>query len=140
MLDWLWWVLLQALGLVQSILTWLLVKAFWLLAWLLLPLAVVLFVAVRVATYALGREVVHAWLKRHSARLGRGTWRRAWRGGIALSVLPLRVLGWYVVYALWHSFVSLWWTPRWKPWPRAWSRRWRPAAPPRAAGPGGHAR
>lgn len=127
MLEWLWWLVVQMLWLAQSIVTWLLFKLLWLVVWLLLPLEVVAFVAIRVAAHVLGRDVVHAWLKRQSLRLGRGTWSRTWRGGMALSVLPVRVLGWYVVYALWHSFVSLWWRPRWKPWPRAWSRRWRPA-------------
>lgn len=131
-MDLLWWLVLQTLWTVLGIVWWLLVKLFWILVWFLLPLALVLFVLLRVANHVLGREVVRAWLKRHSLRLGLGTWARTRRALVAVSVLPLRVLGWYVLYALWHSFVSLWWTPRWKPWPRAWARRWRerPAARP----------
>lgn len=130
-MELLWWLVVQAFWMVQSIVTWLLVKLFWLIVWLLLPIAVVLFIAIRIAGHILGRETVHLWLKRYSLKLGKGTWGRAWRALVATGVLPIRVLWWYVVYAVWHSVVSLWWTPRWKPWPRAWNRRWRRAPPKR---------
>jgi hypothetical protein len=35
------------------------------------------------------------------------------------------VLGWLILYGLWHVVISLFWTPRWSPWQRAWDRRWR---------------
>ena len=116
-----WWLL----GLVW----WLLVNVFWLLLWLVLPLAVAAFVAVRVAEHLLGKAVVQAWVRRQSLKWGKGTWRRVHRAMFALGALPFRVLLWLIVYTFWHSILSLAWTPRWKPWQRAWSRRWRQKAP-----------
>ena len=113
----LWW----ALGWVW----WLLSSLFWLLAWFVLPLLVAAFIAVRVAEAAIGRTIVRTWLRTQSIKYGGGLGRRIGRFLLAIGTLPGRVLFWLVVYTLWHSVLSLMYTPRWKPWQRAWNRRWR---------------
>ena len=121
----LWSIIVSVFWSLLSVVWWLAVKLFWLLAWFVLPFLVLAFVALRAAEYLLGKAVVQAWVKRQSLKLGRGTWRRVHTALFALGSLPLRVLFWLVVYTLWHSVLSLLWTPRWKPWARAWGRRWR---------------
>jgi hypothetical protein len=74
----------------------------------------------------LGPDLVRGWVKTQSMKYGAGAWVRARRLLFALGALPLRVLGWLIVYTLWHSIVSLAWKPRWHPWPRAWAKRWKP--------------
>jgi hypothetical protein len=119
------WLLAQIFWAAWMLLSWLALKLFWLLAWVLLPVLIILVVAVRVAEKLLGKERVRSWVRRHSLRFGTAAWRRTRRALFALGALPLRVSGWFVLYTLWHSILSLWWTPRWSPWRRAWARRWR---------------
>ena len=121
LLDLFVWFLL----LIWSVVSWILWQLLWIVVWLLLPLAILAVLAVRLAEWSFGREVVRAWVKAQSLRLGAGVWVLTRRILFALGVLPLRVLGWLAVYALWHSVVSLLWRPRWSPWQRAWAKRWR---------------
>ena len=121
----LWWLLTQILGLVWAVLSWLVGYLLWLAFWVLAPVILMAIVALRAAEYTLGRDAVRAWVKKRSLKFGLGTWHRSRRALFALGVLPIRVLGWLVVYALWHSVISLLWTPKWDPWQRAWDRRWR---------------
>ena len=123
-MDFMWSFVAQVFWSILSVLWWLLVKIFWLLLWTALPVIVLAFCAIRLAEYLLGKAVVRAWLRRHSLKYGKGTWRRTHRAFFALGSLPVRVLGWLVVYGLWHSILSLFWTPHWSPWQRAWNRRW----------------
>jgi hypothetical protein len=118
-IAWMFWTLL-------SVVTWVLSYLFWIFVWLVLPLVIVAFVAVRIAERVLGQEVVRGWVKAKSMKYGAGAWARARRLLFALGVLPVRVLFWFALYAVWHSLISLFWRPRWKPWARAWSKRWRP--------------
>jgi hypothetical protein len=118
-------ILLWILWLVWSIGFWVLSKLVWIAVWLVLPIAVLAFIALRIAEKVLGQEAVRAWVKAHSLKLGAGAWARVRRLLFALGVLPLRVLGWLAVYTIWHSLVSLLWRPKWSPWKRAWAKRWR---------------
>ena len=124
-LNALWWLIAQILGFVWAIVSWVLGTVLWLSFWVLLPFAIGGFVVLRVAESTLGKEAVHAWVKKHTRRYGAATWTRVHRGLFTLGSLPLRVLGWLTVYTLWHSLISLFWTPKWKPWNRAWKRRYR---------------
>lgn len=122
MLDvvvWLLWTL-------WSIISWVLWQLAWIFVWFLLPFAVAAFIALRVAERVLGQEAVRSWVKTQSMKFGAGAWVRARRITFALGVLPVRVLGWLMLYAVWHSMVSLFWRPRWSPWQRAWAKRWKP--------------
>ena len=90
----------------------------------------------RLAERAFGEKVVRDWIKARAMRISAGTWDRIRPWLFALGVLPFRVLAWFVVYAIWHAIVSLFWRPGWKPWERAWSKRWKGAKtgqPSRAA-------
>lgn len=116
--SWIFWTFV-------GILWWVVSQLLWIAVWLLLPLAIAAFLALRLAERVFGQELVRAWVKARASKLGEGTWHRLRRALFALGVLPIRVIGWFVVYALWHSVVSLFWRPRWKPWPRAWAKRWR---------------
>lgn len=118
------------LGAIWAVLWWILSTLLWALVWVALPFAVAAYIGVRIAEAALGREVVRAWLRTKSKTLATGLGRRLSALLLALSALPFRVVAWLAIYTLWHSIVSLMWTPRWKPWPRAWAKRW---GPPRAA-------
>ena len=122
----LWWFLGQILWLIWAVLSWLIIKLFWITLWIVLPVVVVVVLGLRIAEHVLGKERVRAWVKRLSLKFGVATWHRTRRLLFALGVLPFRVLGWLFLYTLWHSILSLWWTPRWSPWQRAWARRWRP--------------
>jgi hypothetical protein len=119
-----WWLLGQILWLIWTVASWLVGYVFWLAFWVLAPVILMAVLAVRVAEYVLGREVVRAWVKRISLKFGAGAWRRTHRALFALGVMPIRVLGWLILYSLWHVVISLFWTPRWNPWQRAWDRRW----------------
>ncbi|MGQ0457568.1 MAG: hypothetical protein ACT4OU_10955 [Hyphomicrobium sp.] len=110
-----------------SILAWIAWQLLWIVLWLVLPLVIVAYIAFRAAEAALGPEIVRGWLKRQSLRLGGGVWDKLSRGLIASSVLPFRVVAWFVIYTIWHAIVGLIWRPRWTPWERAWAKRWRPA-------------
>jgi hypothetical protein len=90
-----------------------------------LPLLVIAFVALRLSERVLGQEKVRAWVRVRTQKYGSQVSKRAQRWIFALGVVPVRVLFWFVLYAIWHSFVSLLWRPRWSPWQRAWGRRWR---------------
>ncbi|MBR2534883.1 MAG: hypothetical protein IKE66_02305 [Hyphomicrobium sp.] len=114
------------LGWLFAIVWWVASYLLWAIIWLLLPFAIVAFVAFRVAEKMLGPEIVRAWLKKQSLKFGANTWVRVRRLTFALTALPVRVLGWLVVYTVWHSLISLFWKPRWHPWTRAWAKRWKP--------------
>jgi hypothetical protein len=115
------------LGLFASILLWVLTQLFWIVLWLVLPIVVVAFVALRIAERVIGQDKVRAWVKARSAKYGSAASKRARRWLFALGVAPIRVLFWFPLYAIWHSVISLVWRPKWTPWQRAWAKRWRPA-------------
>jgi hypothetical protein len=117
---------LWLIGLIFSILLWIVTQLFWLVLWIVLPLFVVAFVALRIAERALGQEKVRAWVRARTQKYGSAASKRAQRWIFALGVAPIRVLFWFVLYAIWHTIVSLLWRPRWSPWQRAWGKRWRP--------------
>lgn len=121
-------IVIWILSAIWGVVWWLLWQLIWILVWFLLPFALAAFIAVRIAEKALGQEVVRAWLKAQSMKLGAGVWDKVGRGLFAVSVLPFRVLGWLALYALWHSVINLFWRPRWTPWDRAWEKRWKPKA------------
>lgn len=124
-METLWWLLVQVVWLVWAVASWLVGYLLWLAFWVLAPVILMAILAVRVAEYALGPEMVRAWVKRISLKFGAGAWRRTHRLLFALGVMPIRVLGWLMLYSLSHVVISLFWTPRWNPWQRAWDRRWR---------------
>lgn len=113
------------LSLFASIIWWVVWQLLWIVLWLLLPLAVLAFIILRVAERVLGQERVRGWVKAHTQRYGASASKRLQRLIFALGVLPIRVLFWFPIYALWHSFVSLAWRPKWSPWQRAWAKRWK---------------
>lgn len=119
------------LGLLVSVVWWVVVQFFWIALWLLLPLAVVAFIALRVAERVLGQEKVRTWVKARTQKYGSAASKRIQRSVFALGVLPLRVLFWFPIYTIWHSIVSLLWRPKWSPWQRAWAKRWKTEAKPR---------
>lgn len=123
------WPLIWLIQTLFSIAWWIVWQLIWIALWILLPLAIVAYAVFFLAEKALGPHVVRGWLKRQSLRLGGGAWDRLRRGLVATSVLPFRVLAWFAIYTVWHSVVSLLWTPRWTPWQRAWAKRWRPQNP-----------
>lgn len=124
---------LWLLGWLLSITWWIATYLFWAILWLVLPFAIIAFIALRLAEKMLGHDAVRAYVKKQSLKFGTGAWVRARRLTFALGALPLRVLGYFVVYAVWHSIVSLLWRPKWHPWPRAWAKRWKPKQPTRKA-------
>lgn len=119
------------LGLLVSIVWWVIVQILWIILWLLLPLAIVAFIALRVAERVLGQEKVRGWVKARTQKYGASASKRIQRWIFALGVLPIRVLFWFPLYALWHSVVSLLWRPKWSPWQRAWAKRSKLEAKPR---------
>ncbi|HET6387866.1 hypothetical protein [Hyphomicrobium sp.] len=124
-MDYLLAPLFWLLSLLLSIVWWIFTQLLWIVLWLLLPVAVIAFVALRVAERVLGQEKVRTWVKARSQKYGASASNRIRRVVFALGVLPIRVLFWLPVYALWHSIVSLLWRPKWSPWQRAWAKRWR---------------
>src|SRR6266536_1348349 len=120
----LWWLAAQLLWLVWAILSWLLVQLLWLVLWAAVPLALAAVVCALVAERIIGKEAVRSWIRQHVSRAARAAWHRARGTLLALAALPVRVLGWFVIYTLLHTLQSLWWTPRWRPWQRAWDCRW----------------
>jgi hypothetical protein len=60
------------LGLLASILWWVFMQIVWIVLWLLLPLAILAFVALRVAEHVLGQEKVRAWVKSRTQKYGVG--------------------------------------------------------------------
>lgn len=130
-MDYLLAPLFWILGLLASIVWWLISQILWIVLWLLLPLAIVAFVALRVAERVLGQEKVRAWAKARTQKYGSAVSKRMQRWIFALGVLPLRVLFWLPLYAVWHSIVSLLWRPKWSPWERAWAKRWKTVEKPK---------
>lgn len=118
------------LALIWHVAAWIVSTVFWIVVWLLLPLAVAAALALKVAETVLGRERVRAVIKARAQRWGQGTWHLTRRAMFALSAMPFRVLFYFVIYAVWHALVSLVVKPRWRPWARAWSKRWRPPQAP----------
>ncbi|MBS0251893.1 MAG: hypothetical protein JSR78_12610 [Proteobacteria bacterium] len=133
-MDYLLAPLFWILGLIASIVWWVIVQILWIVLWLLLPLAVVAFICLRVAERVLGEDKVRGWVKARTQRYGSAASKRMQRWIFALGVLPIRVLFWFPVYALWHSVVSLLWRPKWSPWQRAWAKRWKTESKPRGTG------
>jgi len=115
-------------SLLFGLLWWILSTLLWALVWVLLPLAIVAFIALRIAEKALGPAVVRGWIKTQALRFGLGTWQRARRLLFALGVMPLRVLAWFAIYTVRHAIISLFWRPKWSPWQRAWAKRWKPGS------------
>lgn len=113
------------LGVLASIVWWVVTQVFWIVLWLVLPIAIVAVLAVRIAERVFGQERVREWVKARTQRYGAAVSKRAQRLLFALGMAPVRVLFWFVIYALWHSIVSLLWRPKWTPWGRAWGKRWR---------------
>ena len=95
--------------------SWLVGYLLWLAFWVLAPVILMAILAVRVAEYALGPEMVRAWVKRARSSSAPAAWRRTRRLLFALGVMPIRVLGWLMLYGLWHVAISLFWTPRMGP-------------------------
>ncbi|MBN9290902.1 MAG: hypothetical protein J0H36_07260 [Hyphomicrobium denitrificans] len=116
---------LWLIGILVSIVFWIVTQILWILLWLILPLLVIAFVALRIAERVLGQEKVRGWVRARTQKYGSQASKRAQRWIFALGVVPVRVLFWFVLYAIWHSIVSLVWRPHWSPWQRAWGRRWR---------------
>jgi hypothetical protein len=125
------------LGFFANIVLWFVWQLLWIVLWLVLPILVVAFIALRAAEYVLGQQRVRAWVKARTAKYGSAASIRARRLLFALGVVPVRVLFWFVIYAVWHSVVSLLWRPRWTPWRRAWAKRWRTNPQNSAHGPAG---
>lgn len=116
---------LWLIGVLVSIILWIVTQVLWILLWLVLPLLVVAFIALRIAERVLGQDKVRAWIRVRTQKYGSAASKRVQRWIFALGVVPVRVLFWFVLYAVWHSAVSLLWRPRWSPWQRAWAKRWR---------------
>src|SRR6185437_854698 len=114
---------LWLLGLLASILLWMITQLFWIVLWLVLPIIVIGFIALRIAERVVGQERVRAWVKVRTQKYGTAASKRAQRWVFALGVAPIRVLFWFVIYAIWHSVISLLWRPKWSPWHRAWAKR-----------------
>jgi hypothetical protein len=127
-MDYLFAPIIWLLGLFANILLWLVTQVLWIVLWLLLPIFLVAFIAVRAAEYFLGRDRVRGWVKARSAKFGTAASIRARRLLFALGVVPVRVLFWFLIFAVWHSIVSLLWRPAWTPWRRARAKRWRAEA------------
>ena len=123
---------LWLLGVLASILLWVVTQLFWIVLWLVLPIIVIGFIALRIAERVLGQERVRAWVKVRTQKYGAAASKRAQRWVFALGVAPIRVLFWFVIYAIWHSVVSLLWRPQWSPWHRAWAKRWRAQLQPKS--------
>jgi hypothetical protein len=124
-MDYVFAPIIWLLGFFANIVLWLAWQLLWIVLWLVLPILVVAFIALRAAEYMFGQGRVRAWLRARTAKYGSAASIRARRLPFALGVVPVRVLFWFVIYAIWHSIVSLLWRPRWTPWRRAWAKRWR---------------
>ena len=124
-MELLWWLLVQIFWLIEGLVSWVFFTLLWLFLWVLLPFAVLVFIAIQVADYVLGRGQVWLWLKKQSLKYGARSWHYTRRAAFALTALPFRVLAYLLYYGLWHSIVSLVWKPERSPWERAWAKRWR---------------
>lgn len=63
-MEFLSWLVVQLFWIIESIVSWVIFTLVWLAFWILLPMGVLAFVAIRVADYLLGRAVVWLWLQR----------------------------------------------------------------------------
>jgi hypothetical protein len=120
----LWWLGAQMIWAVGVVLSWLLVQLFWLLLWFALPICVAAILCVVAAERLLGKEPVWRWIRTQLLSLAKRAWLRARRALFVAWVVPVRLLNWFVIFALWHAVLNLWRTPRWTPWARAWRCRW----------------
>jgi hypothetical protein len=120
----LWWLGVQAISVVWTLLSWILLQLFWLLLWMALPICVAAILCVLAAERFVGKERVRIWLRQQFLSLARRSWRRLRRALFAFWAVPLRVANWFVIFALWYAVLSLLRTPRWTPWQRAWRCRW----------------
>jgi hypothetical protein len=118
------WVAAHIVWAVWTVLCWLLVQLFSLLLWLTLPIGIVAIVGVVVAERVFGKQQVRPWIRKQLGGMAGRAWGRVRSALFALWTVPLRVLGWFVIFALWYAVLNLWRTPRWTPWGRAWGRRW----------------
>jgi hypothetical protein len=120
----LWWLGAYLLWAVWAVLSWLLVQLFWLLLWLALPICVAAILCVFATERILGKELVWRWIRKQSLGLANRAWHRTRGALFVVWAVPVRVLNWFVIFALWHAVINLWRTPRWTPWQRAWRCRW----------------
>jgi hypothetical protein len=120
----LWWLGAYTIWAVWAVLSWLLVQLFWLLLWMVLPICVAAILCVFVTERVLGKELVWRWIRKQSLSLANRAWHRTRGALFVVSAVPVRVLNWFVIFALWYAVINLWRTPRWTPWQRAWRCRW----------------
>jgi hypothetical protein len=120
----LWWLGAQVIWAVWAIVSWLLLQLFSLLLWLALPMCVAAILGVLGAERLFGKELVRPWIRRQSFSFIKRAWHSTRRALFVLWAVPVRVLAWLVIFALWHAVLNLWRTPRWTPWRRAWRCRW----------------
>jgi hypothetical protein len=118
------WLAAQIIWVIWAVLSWLLLQLVWMLVWVTLPICIFGISCILLAERFLGKPLVRRWIGKHSRRLTRTAWQRTRKFVFALWAVPTRVLGWFVVFALWHAVLNLWRTPRWRPWRRAWRRGW----------------
>ena len=118
------WLSAQILWTVWAVLSWLIMQVVWLLLWSLLPICLAAILAALAAERVLGKRMVRSWLRKNARMAVNAARRRMPKVLFALWAVPARVLGWFVVFALWHAMLNLWRTPRWTPWRRAWRCRW----------------
>jgi hypothetical protein len=95
-----------------------------LLLWLALPMCVAAILCVLVAQRLFGKDLVRPWIRKQSLSFAKLAWHRTRKAVFVLWAVPVRVLVWFVIFALWHAVLNLWRTPRWIPWRRAWRCRW----------------
>ena len=122
-MDYVFAPIIWILGFFANVVLWVFWQLLWIALWLALPLLIIAFIALRGAEYILGQQKVRSWVKERAARYGTATSVRARRALFALGTVPLRVLFWFIIYAVWHSVVSLAWRPKWSPWRRALAKR-----------------
>ena len=120
----LFWFVAQIIWVVWTVLSWLFLQVFWLVLWLMLPICAAAVLCVFAAERLLGKDLVRGWLRRNALSFASEAGQRARKMLFALWSVPARVLGWFVVFALWYAVLNLWRTPRWTPWRRAWRCRW----------------
>ncbi len=120
----LWWLGMHFVWAAWMVLSWLLLQLFWTILWVALPVIVAAVLCALTAERLLGKEPVRSWVRTQCYRFMGNALHRARRACFALVALPVRVLGWFVIYTVWHAVINLWWSPRWRPWQRAWRCRW----------------
>jgi hypothetical protein len=120
----LWWLISQMIWVVWAVVAWLLLQLFWLLLWLVLPICAAAALCVFVGERLFGKELVRPWIRKQSRCLAKRARLRIRRALFVVWAMPVRLLNWFVIFALWHAVLNLWRTPRWTPWQRAWRCRW----------------